>query len=61
MKKNEMGGACSTYGGMRNAHKIVVGKPEMKRPLGRNGYRSYDNIGSYKILRGYELDSSGSG
>jgi hypothetical protein len=30
-----MGRACSTYGEKRNAHRILVGKPEGKRPLGR--------------------------
>jgi hypothetical protein len=35
IKENEMGGACSMYGEMRNAYKILVGKPEGKRPLGR--------------------------
>ena len=29
-----MGGPCSTYGEKRGAHKILVGKPEGKRPLG---------------------------
>jgi hypothetical protein len=30
-----MGEACRTYGEMRNAFKILEGKPEGKRPLGR--------------------------
>jgi hypothetical protein len=30
-----MGRACSTNGEKRNAHRILVGKPERKRPLGR--------------------------
>jgi hypothetical protein len=29
---------------MRNAYKILVGKPERKRPFGRPGYRWEDNI-----------------
>jgi len=29
-----MGGACSMYGGKRNAYRVLVGKPEGKRPLG---------------------------
>jgi len=29
-----MGGACSAYGGEK---KVLVGKPEGKRPLGRPG------------------------
>jgi hypothetical protein len=30
-----MDGACSTSGEKRNAHRLSVGKPEGKRPLGR--------------------------
>jgi hypothetical protein len=30
-----MGMACSTNGETRNAYRILVGKPERKRPLGR--------------------------
>jgi hypothetical protein len=30
-----MGRACSTNGETRNACRILVGKPEAKRPLGR--------------------------
>jgi hypothetical protein len=28
----------------RNAYRILVGKPEGKRPLGRTSHRSVDNI-----------------
>jgi hypothetical protein len=31
--EDEMGGACSMYGEMRNALKIFVGKPEGRDPL----------------------------
>jgi hypothetical protein len=31
-----MGGVCSTDGEMINLRKILVGKPEGKRPLGRS-------------------------
>jgi hypothetical protein len=31
-----MGGACSTNGEKRDACRILVGKPEGKRPLGRS-------------------------
>jgi hypothetical protein len=37
-----MGGACSTHAELRNAYKILVGKPEGKRPLER--LRWEDNI-----------------
>jgi hypothetical protein len=30
-----MGRLCSTNGGKRNAHRILIGKPEVKRPLGK--------------------------
>jgi hypothetical protein len=30
----DMGGACSTNGEKRNAYRILLGKPEGKRPLG---------------------------
>jgi hypothetical protein len=39
-----MGGACSGHGDMRNAYKILVGKPEGKRLLGRPRCRREDNI-----------------
>jgi hypothetical protein len=32
-----MGGACSTDGEMGNVRKVLVGKPEGKRPLERLG------------------------
>jgi hypothetical protein len=39
-----MGGACSTYGEKRGAYRILVGRPEGRRPLGRPGRRWEDNI-----------------
>jgi len=39
-----MGGACSTYGGRRGLYRVLVGKPEGKRPLGRPRHRWEDNI-----------------
>jgi hypothetical protein len=38
-----MGRACSTNGEKRNAYRILVGKPEGKRPLGRPSRRLKDN------------------
>jgi hypothetical protein len=39
-----MGRECSTNGGKRNAYRILVGKPEGKRPLGTPRRRWVDNI-----------------
>jgi hypothetical protein len=39
-----MGRACSTNGAKQNAYRILVGKPEGKRPLGRLRSRWVDNI-----------------
>jgi hypothetical protein len=40
-----MGGECSTDGGEeRNAYRLLVEKPEGKRPLGRSSRRWVDNI-----------------
>jgi hypothetical protein len=36
---DEMGRECSTNGEMMNAYRILVGKPEGKRPLKRPGRR----------------------
>jgi hypothetical protein len=44
MKKNDTGGACSTYGDRRGVYRVLVGKPEGKRPLGRPRHRWEDNI-----------------
>jgi hypothetical protein len=41
--EDEMGRACSTNGKKRNACRILVGKPEGKRPLGRPKRRWVDN------------------
>jgi len=30
-----MDGACSAYGDRRSAYRVLVGKPVVKRPLGR--------------------------
>jgi hypothetical protein len=39
-----MGRACSMNGEKRNAYRILVGKPEEKRPLGRSRRRWVDSI-----------------
>jgi hypothetical protein len=44
IEKNEMGGACRTYGEKSGACRILVGRPEGRRPLGRPRHRWEDNI-----------------
>ena len=39
-----MGGACSTYVGEEMLYRILVGKPERKRPLESSRFRWQDNI-----------------
>jgi hypothetical protein len=39
-----VGGACSPNGEKRNAYRLLVGKPEGKRPLGRQRCRWVENI-----------------
>ena len=39
-----MGRACSAYGEDRGVQRVLVGKPEGKRPLGRPRHRWEDNI-----------------
>jgi hypothetical protein len=39
MLENEIGRAFTTHGEMRNAYKILVGKPEGKIPLRRPSFR----------------------
>ena len=42
-----MGGACSAYGERRGVYRILVEKPEGKRPLGRPRRRWEGNIKLY--------------
>ena len=44
IEKNEMGGTCGAYGAGRGVYRVLVGKPEGKRPLGRPRRRWEDNI-----------------
>jgi hypothetical protein len=39
-----MGGACGTYWGGRSAYRILMCRPDGKRPLGRPRRRWEDNI-----------------
>jgi len=42
--ENEMGGTYSTYGGRRGVYRVLVGKPEGQRSLGRPRHRWEENI-----------------
>jgi hypothetical protein len=44
---DEIGMAHSTHGREKNAYKILVGKAEWKRPLGRHTHMSENNIKMY--------------
>jgi len=44
IKNSEMGSACSTMEDGRGADRVLVGKSEGKRPLGRPGRRLDHNI-----------------
>jgi hypothetical protein len=44
VKEDEMGRAYSTDGEKRYAYRILVGKLQVKRPLGRQRHRWVDNI-----------------
>ena len=44
IEKNEMGGACSAYGGEERMYRDLVWKPEGRRPLGRPRRRWENNI-----------------
>jgi len=44
MEKNEMGWAYGAYGEERGVYRVLLGKPEGRRPLGRPRRRWVDNI-----------------
>jgi hypothetical protein len=44
VEEDEMGGPCSTNGEKRNAYRLLVGKPEGKRSVGRPRRRWLDSI-----------------
>jgi hypothetical protein len=43
-QQNKMGAACSTYGERGCDYRVLMGKPEGKRPPGRPRRRWEDNI-----------------
>jgi hypothetical protein len=63
VKDNEIGRVCSTNVEKRNActRRIFMGKPEVKRSLGRARCRWVDNIKVNCRMGWYGLDYFGSG
>jgi hypothetical protein len=58
-RRMKLTGHLAHMGQMRNAHKILVGKPEGKRSLGRPRRRWVEWI--LRRIARYGMDSSGSG
>jgi hypothetical protein len=44
MKEDEVGGTCGTHGGGEGVYRVLVGRPEDERPMGRPRYTWEDNI-----------------
>jgi hypothetical protein len=44
VEKDQVGGTCSANVGTRNVHRLLVGTPEGKRPLGRPRRSWINNI-----------------
>jgi hypothetical protein len=42
--ENEVGGTCGANEGKRNVCRLLVGKPEGKRPLGRHRHRRMNKV-----------------
>ena len=55
IEKNEMGGACSTYGGEDRCIQNFGGETLGKRPLGRPRHRWEDNNKMVLQEKGYEV------
>jgi hypothetical protein len=56
VEKNEMGGECSTYGERIGAYRILVGRPEGRRQVGRPRHRWEDNIKMDLKKVGWDMD-----
>jgi hypothetical protein len=52
--EDKMGGACSTNREKRNAYRLLVGKPEGRKPLGRARRRWLDNISMDLVEVGWD-------
>jgi hypothetical protein len=61
--KTKMGWACGMYWERRGAYRILVGKPDVRKPLGRTRLTWEDNrkMDTREVGLGYRLDRSGSG
>jgi hypothetical protein len=44
MKEDEVGWTCGTHGEGRGAYRVLFGRPEVTRPLGRPRHMWEDNI-----------------
>jgi hypothetical protein len=44
VEEDQVGGTCGTNGEKKNLYRLLVGKPEGRRPLGRPRRRWIDNI-----------------
>jgi hypothetical protein len=51
-----VGGTCGTHGGGRGVYRVLVGKPEGKRPMGRPRCRWEDNV--KMVLREIGIDEA---
>jgi hypothetical protein len=61
VKKTEIGRTCSTYGESKGAYRVLVGKPEGRRPRGRLRRRWEDNIKMNLREVGWKHGVGGSG
>jgi hypothetical protein len=44
VKEDKLGRACNTHGEKRNEYRVLVAKPEGKKPLGRSNCWCEDDI-----------------
>jgi hypothetical protein len=54
-EEDEVGGTCGTNGEKMNVYRLLVGKPEGKRQLGRPRRRWIDNIKMYLLEIGLNV------
>jgi hypothetical protein len=55
ISNRELDWACRARGEMRNVHRILIGRPEGKRPLGRSRRGMEDNIKMDTVKTGCEV------